>query len=190
MIYLVIGIILLIFLAIAFLIGILTYYWFFSKDEEKKAWVFIDIAGRLKHKKGILLEKTSQGESWLYGNKETVIVPNDPKSYPIKYWKRRRKIDVLNGNMYASPIGYWQTETDTGKIQLIQDLTLSHIGRDMIGAMSSNKLNLGLIIVIVVIVAIAIGGGMFLFNRQSQAGKIQSTPAPAQTLPPSGEVTK
>lgn len=191
MLYIIITVVLLIFMIIAALIGFLIHFWWFSADSENKAWIFIDIAGRLKQKKGILLTKTSEGETWSYGDKEIVIVPNDSKSFPIKYWKHRRKIDVLNGNLLASPIGNFESEAGIGKIQLIKDLTLSHIGSDMVKSMQGRGISLTMLIIIIVIVAVVVGGGVFFFDKQSQkAVQTESTPAvPSKILPPSGEVT-
>jgi len=193
MIWIIIGITILIFLIMAFLLGILFYHWFYSADNPEKAWIFIDIAGRYKHVKGVLSDKKDTGEVWKYniaGHKQIVVIPNDIKFYPIKYWKRRRVIGVQNGNVVASPLGDKKPEKETGNISLIRDLTLSHIGSDMVKAMSSGKINwLVFIIIIAIVVVIAVGGGIFLYSKQSQKNIIPATPTTSSTtLPPSGEV--
>jgi flagellar basal body-associated protein FliL len=192
MIWIIIGITILIFLIMAFLLGILFYHWFYSADNPEKAWVFIDIAGRYKHVKGRLIDKKAEGEAWEYeiaGRKNIVVIPNDIKFYPIKYWKRRRVIGVQNNNIVASPLGDKKPEKETGNISLIKDLTLSHIGSDMVKAMSSGKTNwMILIIIIAIVVIIAVGGGIFLYSKQSQNNLIPATPTISTTLPPSGEV--
>lgn len=190
MIALMIGVILFILLLIASLLGFLFHYWFFSADSPDKAWVFVDIAGRYKTEKGHLLTKTDAGEVFKYGNNQIVAIPNNRKFYPVKYWKRRRVLGVCNGNIVASPLGDKQLEHEIGQETLIKELTLSHIGSDMVRAMSSAKVSIAMILIVIVITAIVIGGGIFAFNQfQKQSHQqVPATPTTPIILPPSGEV--
>ena len=186
--YLIITISILVFLVISFLLGLLVYYWYFAKDKPNAAWVFVDIAGRYVARKGKLVNQTSDGELFQYydcdGEQQIIAVPNIPKYFPIKYWKHKRVIGVLNGNIVASPLGNQQPEEETGKKTLLKDLALSHIGSGMIKAMSSTKTNIAMIIMIIVIVAMVIGGSLYYYNESNST----TMPTTNQELPPSGEI--
>lgn len=194
MIYFLATLILLMLMSLGVVIGVLIHRTWFGKNNPNEAWIFEKVGDSYLQHKGKLLDETNRSKLYSYNhNQFTVIVPKNSLSYPIVYWKRRRIIGVSSGNLIASPLGNAPIETDVDNATLVKNITLSHIGSEMVKAMQGFALNMGTVLVIVLVVALLIGGGIFAVNyaRQSQ-NKPQEKPGTTQPieqqLPPSGVV--
>jgi len=157
-----------------------------AKNNYKLAYIFVDDGSQTKVYKGTFFDENSKSVMYTY-NKKSIVIPHD---YGFSYFKHRRRInvDVNNDLYYMGKKVLHQSEYDT----IIKALTLNHIGADIVNAISSKGLKIGMVIIVAVI-ALVIGAlAMNLFNvsRQS-ANKTSPTtqqPIAPQPLPPSGEV--
>lgn len=195
MIWMIIAIIV-VFLIVFGLVGfVLGHFAFKRYNNPKLAWVFNLVGDTYKPEKGHLLEEVTdngiRGSSYVYGkhNDRVLILYEKEDEKPV-YWKYRRVLGVSNTNTIASPLGGRELPDRVEKPTLIRHLTLSHIGSDMLQAMSSTATNLLLIIIIIVVVVVAVAGGVMFFNNQSKNNQQQQTTQQTlpTKLPPSGEV--
>ena len=157
-----------------------------AKNNYKLAYIFVDDGSQTKVFKGEFFAENSKSVMYTYSKKSIVI----PHNYGFSYFKHRRQIDIdVNGDLqYRGKKVLHQSEYDS----IIKALTLNHIGADIVNAISSRGLKIGMVI-IVAIVALAIGAlAMNLFNVSRQSANkntpVTQQPIAPQPSPPSGEV--
>ena len=153
-----------------------------QRDDVSKAKIFRDIGLSYEVIDGVAIATSNTGITYQYGKNKTVIVPH---SYGIKYIKHKRVIGVgTSDSLLPNPLGVSRIERTENYSELIKQLTLGHIGADIVKAVSSSKFQLSWIMI--AIIAFIIGAvGMQVYNGMQKSGQpVQQPTAQVQPVQP------
>lgn len=123
-----------------------------TKNRYDLALFLIDDGNETRTKKAKLIGRTNAASAYLADDKtgKAVYVPHD---YRVNYVKHRRRIDITS----AYDLIYPEKNTclEASKyLEIIKELTLDHIGSDIVRAIKGKGMGIGMVIIIAVIALI------------------------------------
>lgn len=153
-------------------------------NNPNKAAVFIASKGKLERpKKGQFLKGNNKGRIYTYNkDKQFTIRPN---SYS-ELWFEGRLAIFLNslGQIISSPFDNKEILSDTEKSDLIYSVIETHVGADVIHAMTSRKKMPNIILIIIIVVVLAVVGILgYQFYQRYQAQQQQPQQQQQQQTP-------